>query len=114
MHRGYRGGEQFQSTLPVWGGTRQAEKIAALQAISIHPPRVGRDRHPVPKRCCRWSFQSTLPVWGGTVQYLAQLWEDVRFQSTLPVWGGTLPVLVQHRLDVISIHPPRVGRDHPG
>ena len=57
-------------------------------AISIHPPRVGRDRHPVPKRCRRWSFQSTLPVWGGTIVVIA---------LAVILW--------------ISIHPPRVGRD---
>ena len=34
---------QFQSTLPVWGGTDTVPAWATLDDISIHPPRVGRD-----------------------------------------------------------------------
>ena len=79
----------FQSTLPVWGGTIPGLITCDCTSISIHPPRVGRDR-----RALRgWSF--------GFV-----------FQSTLPVWGGTTQnghaVFFFH---IISIHPPRVGRD---
>ena len=33
----------FQSTLPVWGGTELLAYGDANQYISIHPPRVGRD-----------------------------------------------------------------------
>ena len=58
--------EQFQSTLPVWGGTIAKILERYIADVSIHPPRVGRDgRWPG-----RWrgekTFQSTLPVWGGT------------------------------------------------
>ena len=85
-----------------------------MEKISIHPPRVGRDRFllgaliqrqnfnpPSPcgegqgddyyfKRFNR--FQSTLPVWGGTPA-AADVTSIKTFQSTLPVWGGTgLPV----------------------
>ena len=55
----------FQSTLPVWGGTRPACLL-----------------------CHRSAFQSTLPVWGGT-WHKAPLRQGGLFQSTLPVWGGT-------------------------
>ena len=170
----------FQSTLPVWGGTQRVTCAKKAQvnfnppspcgegrplfsfftppvAISIHPPRVGRDlpqpdflrlRHGIsihpprvgrdlasalsicsPMRISihpprvgrdlpmlwgtRWmiSFQSTLPVWGGTSHPSADFAQVFGFQSTLPVWGGTLlfSSLFQHPL--ISIHPPRVGRD---
>ena len=34
---------QFQSTLPVWGGTEGFDDFLKEQRISIHPPRVGRD-----------------------------------------------------------------------
>ena len=34
---------QFQSTLPVWGGTLPAAALTMEAIISIHPPRVGRD-----------------------------------------------------------------------
>ena len=57
---------QFQSTLPVWGGTGSSLEITSEIEISIHPPRVGRDTdfHRVLALCL--GFQSTLPVWGGT------------------------------------------------
>ena len=80
---------QFQSTLPVWGGTADARRIWK-----------------------NFMFQSTLPVWGGTALRDIRIPEYHMFQSTLPVWGGTQ---AHHRdrpeLDV-SIHPPRVGRDY--
>ena len=34
---------EFQSTLPVWGGTRREQDEPRRDKISIHPPRVGRD-----------------------------------------------------------------------
>ena len=58
--------QQFQSTLPVWGGT------SALKYHSLAP-----------------IFQSTLPVWGGTTFCLVYWLHICEFQSTLPVWGGT-------------------------
>ena len=78
----------FQSTLPVWGGTG---------TLDVTHPKGG--------------FQSTLPVWGGTWD-VWEIWRGKKpFQSTLPVWGGTmLPFSVEQR-ELISIHPPRVGRD---
>ena len=33
----------FQSTLPVRGGTQAAAQLPRITAISIHPPRAGRD-----------------------------------------------------------------------
>ena len=38
-----RGFSMFQSTLPVWGGTTAGALQRANDAVSIHPPRVGRD-----------------------------------------------------------------------
>ena len=56
--------------------------------ISIHPPRVGRDRDQKIENIACLVFQSTLPVWGGTLtEERTEPW--VAFQSTLPVWGGT-------------------------
>ena len=100
----------FQSTLPVWGGTKASE-----MSLPVLP------------------FQSTLPVWGGTVELLQMLAEQADFnppspcgegriiripdnavqifQSTLPVWGGTFILGSHPTHGSISIHPPRVGRD---
>ena len=35
---------QFQSTLPVWGETDVSQLFTKSFTISIHPPRVGRDK----------------------------------------------------------------------
>ena len=56
--------------------------------ISIHAPRVGRDRG----HRTRWSRPSI-------------------FQSTRPVWGATAIRGARARAEAISIHAPRVGRD---
>ena len=101
---------RFQSTHPVWGGTKAGDLGGWVEKISIHPPRVGwdlenyvmsmagKDFNP-PTPCgvgqCFGGhkvflalFQSTHPVWGGTSPMLARLLALV-FQSTHPVWGGT-------------------------
>ena len=39
-----RRGSGFQSTLPVWGGTPPRARGGTDYPVSIHPPRVGRDR----------------------------------------------------------------------
>ena len=78
----------FQSTLPVWGGTRQ----------------VGPGGQ-------KYRFQSTLPVWGGTGPKMQKTVQKREFQSTLPVWGGTGMPAISLLTTSISIHPPRVGRD---
>ena len=78
----------FQSTLPVWGATRN-------ETIYF----------------CVIGFQSTLPVWGATCLAVASFILFRIFQSTLPVWGATdfdLSNAMQH---IISIHAPRVGSD---
>ena len=124
---------EFQSTLPVWGGTYLTVSRSHPVDISIHPPRVGRDK-PIIRHCCKFRhFNPPSPC--GEGRYIA-MWE-VRgcpdfnppspcgegqdgatitgnvtlFQSTLPVWGGTRSVGISSFCSSISIHPPRVGRD---
>ena len=65
------------------------EIVFHLILISIHPPRVGRDADPVVHRHQQDVFQSTLPVWGGTRPCSTGPVLPRVFQSTLPVWGGT-------------------------
>ena len=125
----------FQSTRPVWGatgasrgspcagrhfnprapcGARQAGKrlkyIAVLisihaprvgrdralrqqramtQAISIHAPRVGRDQERANLLRAKGVFQSTRPVWGATIVGDYSDKNGETFQSTRPVWGAT-------------------------
>ena len=56
----------FQSTLPVWGATRESRG----QKVILE-------------------FQSTLPVWGATNTACIRPTSQLKFQSTLPVWGAT-------------------------
>ena len=103
----------FQSTLPVWGGTRGMtawnKRFSLFQSTL---PVWGGTRIRCDFSRGLIQFQSTLPVWGGTRNggYLTAL---SVFQSTLPVWGGTFSVLKILDSRNISIHPPRVGRDFP-
>ena len=72
------------------GARREAVKMAReLGKISIHAPRVGRDKVD-----------------------LAPLGYSPKFQSTRPVWGATDSLVGWLYITTISIHAPRVGRDH--
>ena len=125
----------FQSTLPVWGATREAVPTVTVTGISIHAPRVGSDfskpkilrlvqnfnpRSPCGERPSVYSrmaefqkiFQSTLPVWGATILPNAGRIAG-QFQSTLPVWGATDDSGDIDTGLAISIHAPRVGSDVP-
>ncbi len=104
---------EFQSTLPVWGGTNTSFYMGTPAPISIHPPRVGRDNFLLskaflygisihPPRVGRdssgwswggmdWNFNPPSPCGEGRRRRpgSCRRW---RFQSTLPVWGGTAKV----------------------
>ena len=101
---------KFQSTRPVWGATGTCSPFCVAYAVSIHAPRVGRDRGCLPSDQARKrfnprapcgarraedcgytpqpTFQSTRPVWGAT-NLEAFCWSSSWFQSTRPVWGAT-------------------------
>ena len=105
------GNNEFQSTRPVWGATVQADDTEFLVRISIHAPRVGRDA--TRKHGCRTGrdFNPRAPC-GARQKSRTFSWQGRQFQSTRPVWGAT-----QHHDEtltyyIISIHAPRVGRDH--
>ena len=101
----------FQSTRPVRGGTSYCVARYKQDAISIHPPRAGRDGEgrcaqselkdfnpPAPcgagpLRCCRCGYQrwiSIHPPRAGrdSETRLCQI-QQKEFQSTRPVRGGT-------------------------
>ena len=87
-----RGGEQFQSTLPVWGATVVLGRGREAWGISIHAPRVGSDYSMAANAGETKVFQSTLPVWGATT-FRDGDFHGYLFQSTLPVWGATLMII---------------------
>ena len=102
---------QFQSTLPVWGGTSALYPPATAGGISIHPPRVGRDGltpalgqgtqqisiHPP-----RVGRDCSADVWACKTWY---------FNPPSPCGEGLLYTQWVYKAIGISIHPPRVGRD---
>ena len=60
-------------------------------------------------------FQSTLPVRGATLLGWILIRMKSLFQSTLPVRGATTQgVDSMSESQIISIHAPREGSDHPG
>ena len=100
----------FQSTLPVWGATRESgletPKICYFNprspcgerpknllnhlaiAISIHAPRVGSDMGQFTKGINTKDFNPRSPC-GERQQHYRYHYLSYRFQSTLPVWGAT-------------------------
>ena len=78
----------FQSTLPVWGGTKTHYLHGNNYYISIHPPRVGRDSVAAETGNLLIYFNPPSPCGEGRTLILVRL-SLILFQSTLPVWGGT-------------------------
>ena len=78
----------FQSTLPVRGGTH------SRCSVSVHP------RYFNPPSPC-----------GEGLLFQLIYWLKSEFQSTLPVRGGTAHPDEKFPGRLISIHPPRAGRD---
>ena len=88
---------QFQSTLPVWGGTRTFYGGCPYHQDFNPPSPCGEGPLHALDDVTHQGFQSTLPVWGGTVVEYHPAKADYVFQSTLPVWGGTTPPLPPNR-----------------
>ena len=102
---------RFQSTRPVRGGTGICYEYRSEQAISIHPPRAGRDLLRCPLQGFIVLISIHPPRAGRDDQTPEQKPKPKRFQSTRPVRGGTLRCPLQGFIVLISIHPPRAGRD---
>ena len=83
-----------------------------ITQISIHSPRMGRDRLVNAPIVSPSLFQSTLPAWGETGTFAGMVMDVLQFQSTLPAWGETILSVTTPSFRVISIHSPRMGRDH--
>ena len=126
---------RFQSTLPAWGETSSRSGHGTQSPFQSTLPAWG-ETYSMRLDRGNFSFQSTLPAWGETAHVLSCTMEDLLFQSTLPAWGetaasgarwfaegfqSTLPAwgeteIQEERTEEshdISIHSPRMGRDHP-
>ena len=64
------------------------ENLLLTKKISIHPPRVGRDRPPGRRTLTIRNFNPPSPC-GEGLMILLKVGRAKEFQSTLPVWGGT-------------------------
>ena len=85
--------------------------LGLVHLISIHPPRVGRDGR-LSMGCTKHDlFQSTLPVWGGTCTRCYKNRVSPDFNPPSPCGEGPPNQDLDVPFFVISIHPPRVGRD---
>ena len=101
----------FQSTLPAWGETSPGTHQHWERHISIHSPRMGRDR---PRRPTRWRatyFNPLSPHGERLIGNMSDLAGAPTFQSTLPAWGETVNGRLIIMIVDISIHSPRMGRD---
>ena len=102
----------FNPPSPCGEGLEILRYYDAYKVISIHPPRAGRDFCVNAVLFCYIClFQSTLPVRGGTWTSIYTDYNSPGFQSTLPVRGGTRIIRGVDKFTLISIHPPRAGRD---
>ena len=94
----------------MWGATEEQERLAKLNEISIHAPRVGSDGRPHRVSHRGEDFNPRSPC--GERRKFADIPDLMKqFQSTLPVWGATSSKLMSNRSSGISIHAPRVGSD---
>ena len=105
-----RCGSDFNPPSPCGEGPVEVCILDANQEISIHPPRVGRDRSSQKFLPASQYFNPPSPCGEGPASFCVPF-PQILFQSTLPVWGGTDTNRMKTDEILISIHPPRVGRD---
>ena len=101
---------RFQSTLPAWGETGEAERQDRGADISIHSPCMGRDLCKSRRSRAMARFQSTLPAWGET---LRQNLPDNQYNISIhsPCMGRDVMCYLAANGLEISIHSPCMGRD---
>ena len=100
----------FQSTRPARGATRLLNPDAIQRLVSIHAPRAGRDLQTDSTIMLTDSFNPRAPR--GARRLQPGICDFVMgFQSTRPARGATPETLVWMRLEQVSIHAPRAGRD---
>ena len=112
-HRQPRQPEQhgeFQSTRPVWGATTRRMSDGTETDISIHAPRVGRDRKAQKSR--RKHYISIHAPRVGRDNFTGDGVDRILISIHAPRVGRDLPAAYNHLHQLlISIHAPRVGRD---
>ena len=104
-------GNHFNPPAPCGAGRHGATDRISGKAYFNPPAPCGAGLVLTCRRLILIGFQSTRPVRGGTVAVEMHSTAP-RFQSTRPVRGGTSRRQgLQTHVSIISIHPPRAGRD---
>ena len=101
---------QFQSTLPAWGETRQRRLQGPAPAISIHSPRMGRDKREDTEASSRIHFNPLSPH-GERLLLMATCGLRRGISIHSPRMGRDCAAAGRVPLRSISIHSPRMGRD---
>jgi len=122
---------RFQFTRPAWGATaraqgadravgfnsraphgarRLARRADRAQPVSIHAPRMGRDKPTRAAARFLLGFNSRAPH-GARLTSRAAALLTTAFQFTRPAWGATFWCLLPAGGVSVSIHAPRMGRD---
>ena len=103
--------DSFQSTLPAWGETQNTQIICKLFSFQSTLPAWGETSAPVPVNLIMLDFNPLSPH-GERLHGAYKLHIHPIFQSTLPAWGETGRCGLLALGGQISIHSPRMGRDH--
>ena len=103
--------KEFQSTHPVRGGTRIADKGVEVTSISIHPPRAGWDDNDIAKviQALEISIHPPRAGWDAAAAFRGP-W-SAYFNPPTPCGVGPQTASTRPRSPWISIHPPRAGWD---
>ena len=102
--------ETFQSTRPVRGATPSGDQPGNNHHDFNQRAPCGARQTFLFDKFATYLFQSTRPVRGAT-KWWAIVCTAAIFQSMRPVRGATSNVQTVGRIDIISIHAPRAGRD---
>ena len=105
------GTNAFQSTLPVWGATRQWENEHEAEQYDFNPRSPCGERLLCAKDKIILMYFNPRSPCGERPAANVALTYNGKFQSTLPVWGATLRMVLRLPHILISIHAPRVGSD---
>ncbi len=97
---------------PRVGRDRRQSAVRGVAAVSIHAPRVGRDRKSCPPGYRLRVFQSTRPAWGATLGTVFSIMPWTVSIHAPRVGRDAAMIRIQFATAIgVSIHAPRVGRD---
>ena len=96
---------QFQSTLPVWGGTDAVNHSLPSRRHFNPPSPYGEGPRKPSLVFRRIRFQSTLPVWGGTAKTLSSSTTSSNFNPPSPYGEGHEADMME-TLNVSNFNPP--------